>query len=193
MNNSHSAIIKDLNKDLLEACKMNDLKQVKELVKIGADVQLQSNKDAYKSTPLHLAISNGSLEICEFLIENGADVHIEDQHQYTPLNLASYYNRVEICELLIKSGAEVNSKNSVKESPLEWATLGGSLEACEFLLKNGADITSKNQRGQTAYDVAIEEKEKGEGNTFVMNLLKKHLERAKLKKKVQSQLKDIEI
>ncbi len=49
-----------------------DLALVKLLVKYGANVNLSNSNGTY---PLHLAISRQNRAICEFLLEQGADVN----------------------------------------------------------------------------------------------------------------------
>ncbi len=44
-------------------------------------------KKANGQTPLHLASLNGNTDICELLIQNGADLDERDDGERTPLHL----------------------------------------------------------------------------------------------------------
>jgi 26S proteasome non-ATPase regulatory subunit 10 len=56
-----------------------------------------SYDDQVGCTPLHRAASTGNSELCEFLIEEGADVDAVDRAGQTPLmNAVICYNK-EVC------------------------------------------------------------------------------------------------
>ena len=58
-------------------------------------------KRSNKETPLHIASSNGYLEIVQHLVSNGAKVNVKDENFATPLLLASQRNHFQIVEYLI--------------------------------------------------------------------------------------------
>jgi tankyrase len=58
--------------------------------------------------PLHNAASYGHLEVCQVLIESGADVNAQDIYLFTPLHEATLKKRFEICKLLVKVMASIN-------------------------------------------------------------------------------------
>lgn len=70
------------NDDLMWAAALGDLDQVKALVGLGFDPQ-EANYDW--RTPLHLAASEGYLEICTYLIEEAqVDPSPKDRWGHTP-------------------------------------------------------------------------------------------------------------
>ena len=56
-------------------------------------------------TPLHLAASNGIVELVRVLLEHGAEVNTRAKVSWTPLFMAVQNGRVEVIQLLIKHGA----------------------------------------------------------------------------------------
>lgn len=46
-------------------------------------------KDRTKMTALHSAASNGSYEVCEALLQHGADFRCRDEEDMTPLHFAA--------------------------------------------------------------------------------------------------------
>ena len=70
-----------------------DVRQLKSLQKYGVNL---SAGDYDGRTPLHIAASDGSLEVAEYLLNNGASVHIKDRDQNTPLMSAIMGDHFEI-------------------------------------------------------------------------------------------------
>ena len=58
---------------------------VQVLLEHGADITAQ---DDTQSTPLHLASSEGWVDVMQILLEHGADVNARDRRHSTPLDLA---------------------------------------------------------------------------------------------------------
>ena len=68
-----------------------------------------------KMTPIHIAIEyTRNIKIIELLINNGADLSLEDFRGFTPLMLAYKYNILDVIDLLEKHNAPVNLDNSLK-------------------------------------------------------------------------------
>jgi ankyrin repeat protein len=84
---------------------------------------------------LHWAASNGYLEVCKLLLENGADVHAWNDHSF---RRAAENGHSEVCRLLLEHGADIHAED---DGALRWAALNGHFEICKFLLENGADLT----------------------------------------------------
>jgi hypothetical protein len=81
----------------LEAAAMNGrVRALAVLIDLGVDVNAYNTKVQYHATPLHNAVSSGSLEAVKMLVEAGARVGTEDAaYQATPLTWAEYFLREE--------------------------------------------------------------------------------------------------
>lgn len=98
---------------------------------LGTDI---NSLDADKRTPLHnAALFSKNKTVCQFLLENGANVNAKDQFTNSPLHyvLMSITDDpidtpkiLELCELFIDFGADINYKNSDGKSPLDYAQEG---------------------------------------------------------------------
>ncbi|MEO0340888.1 MAG: ankyrin repeat domain-containing protein [Bacteroidota bacterium] len=110
----------------------------------------------------------GHWKICDFLIQQGADVNYHvDQTKETPLHNAlakagrPYY--FYTVRLLVENGADVNAKTlpgietgafmrdvrTKAETPLHRAAAYADEKTIEFLLENGADKTAKDANGDS--------------------------------------------
>ena len=67
------AELRRLRTPLINACDDNDEIAVRRLVANGANV---NELDTYKTTALMGACLHGYVEIAQFLVDNGADIHI---------------------------------------------------------------------------------------------------------------------
>ena len=62
---------------------------------------------------LTLAVINGNTLEVENLIDDGADVNVQDKDGYTPLIWAAFFGHVEILENLMVNAATINKKVAV--------------------------------------------------------------------------------
>ena len=95
------------------------------------------------------AAENGHVEVCLFLIEQGANVNATNWHGLTPLHLTAVNGHVEVCRLFIERGANVNATNRYGRAPLHYAVRYGYAEACRLLVNNGADVNATDSDGWT--------------------------------------------
>lgn len=97
---------------LRSACENGNVNVVKELLKLGVDVNaLKANH----GTPLQIACMNGHTEVVKILLKKGAKVDALDGNGNSALILACKYGRLEVVKVLLASGANVNITG--KESP----------------------------------------------------------------------------
>lgn len=123
------------NIELLRAAAVGNASQLKESIKLGADVNA---KTVYCNTVLMETIRNsrkivgGLGEIIELLVENGADVNAKDNEGKTAL---MYARSLEVVKYLLSKGADINAKDNNGKSVLDYTRSG---EVAEFLISNGA-------------------------------------------------------
>jgi ankyrin repeat protein len=97
-----------------------------------------ANVHAENDRALHLASINGYVKIVKMLLEAGANVHAEND---AALREAFSRGHVEIVKLLLENGADVHADN---DYALQWASRNGYVEVVKILLENGADIHADN-------------------------------------------------
>jgi len=101
--------MKDIDKELLNACKDGDLEKVKQLLEEGADVNV---KDEKGRTALMFASWYGHKKVVKQLLEKGADVNAREYKDgETALMWAAAKGDKKVVKLLLESGADVNAKN----------------------------------------------------------------------------------
>ena len=105
-------------------------------------------------TPLHIAVSNGYLDMCQMLLEYKADVHARDNKGNTPLHLALSDNHLDISRILLEYNAEVNSRNEDGSTPLLIASSNGNIDIFRLLVAHNADVFVHDNRGNTPLHVA---------------------------------------
>ena len=101
----------------------------------GGDVGCQ---DHQQSTPLHLAVQAGALEIVRRLLNPMLPntLEIKDADQNTPLLIACMHNRLDILKLLLDKGADVSALNKDCMSCLDVAIEWDSIQVARTLVKH---------------------------------------------------------
>ncbi|KAF8129139.1 ankyrin repeat-containing domain protein [Mycena galopus ATCC 62051] len=117
---------------LAAAAVYGQLDVAKLLLDHGASVNIEG------CTNPALRNAEGKLEVVKFVIEQGADLHIDLPYHGTPLCAASERGELEIVKYLIEHGADPNIHCSQGRA-LRHASTGGNLEVVKFLIEHGAD------------------------------------------------------
>uniref|UniRef100_A0A8C9VMY1 Ankyrin repeat domain 12 n=1 Tax=Scleropages formosus TaxID=113540 RepID=A0A8C9VMY1_SCLFO len=95
-----------------------DAKQVRELISLGADVNV---KDFAGWTPLHEACNLGYYDVAKVLIAAGAEVNTQGLDDDTPLHDASSSGHKDIVKLLLRHGGNAFQANKRGERPVDVA------------------------------------------------------------------------
>ncbi|XP_006008405.1 ankyrin repeat domain-containing protein 12 isoform X2 [Latimeria chalumnae] len=111
-----------------------DVKQVKELISLGANANV---KDFAGWTPLHEACNLGYYEVAKVLIAAGADVNTQGLDDDTPLHDAASSGHRDIVKLLLRHGGNAFQANNRGERPVDFA----ETEELEQLLKGEVPIS----------------------------------------------------
>ena len=98
-------------------------------------------------TALHLASAEGQLDVVDFLIAQGANVHVVDRWGVEPLQDAIENKHDQIIERLLGAGARVNPTSVI--SQLCQAAADGDLQYVQRLIKGGGDISLRDYDGRT--------------------------------------------
>ncbi|XP_060099989.1 ankyrin repeat domain-containing protein 12 isoform X3 [Heteronotia binoei] len=93
-----------------------DIKQVKELIGLGANVNV---KDFAGWTPLHEACNAGYYDVAKVLIAAGADVNTQGLDDDTPLHDSASSGHRKIVKLLLRHGGNPFQANKHGERPVD--------------------------------------------------------------------------
>ena len=80
--------------------------------------QFINHEDTAKNSALHIAVQAGTADMCQVLLEYGADVNIQNKCLHTPVHVATIRKSKQILELLIKRGGKTFSKDGKQKTPL---------------------------------------------------------------------------
>ncbi|KAL1502591.1 hypothetical protein ABEB36_007713 [Hypothenemus hampei] len=140
---------------LHEAAQFNQLQSVLMLLTHGADVNALKRADW---TPLMLActkIQPGiSLSIVKALVENGANVNVQNKDGWTCTHIIAREGSKEIFEYLVNAGLIVNAKTKNQRTALHIAALHGNIDILPSLIFK-VDINSKDACGNTPFHESI--------------------------------------
>jgi hypothetical protein len=121
------------------------------------------------STLLHEAVFSNSLEICQLLIDRGADVNrpsgddysanILNHSQLTALHLACFMGGEEIVKLLLRAGADINRTTEYRylkfiykgATPMEFAVRRGHLSIVKLLCDHGYNLHANDTKEPFRY------------------------------------------
>ena len=133
--------------------------------------------------PLHSAVALGLLdqlgpncqeavEICQLLIDSGADVTCRDKVGNTPVHWAARAGHTEVLGLLLLKSCPLDVQNDAGETALHWAMRAGNrgAGAVKVLVENGALVGIFNRKFRGPLDVAgegfgsLQEEAEGDGS-----------------------------
>ncbi|WP_338967567.1 ankyrin repeat domain-containing protein [Spiroplasma endosymbiont of Lonchoptera lutea] len=100
-------------------------------------------------SPLQYAIFHGNLDIVKLLLENGANINLQNNNGNNALITAVENGHTDIVKLLLKNGADINHQNKFGITPLITAATYGELDIMKLLLEKGANINHQNKFGIT--------------------------------------------
>lgn len=125
-------------------------------------------RDEFGRTPLHMATTQGNLELAKWLIEKGANVNAEAStlQRYTPLRYAAFGDsllvkedvNIQLIKLLLLKGADPNAKYARNKKALLHDISNSanyrdyykqSVEVAKVLLEFGADVNVTDNNSET--------------------------------------------
>ena len=84
---------------------------------------------------LHIAASNGHIEMCQVLLGQGADHSVEDRENWTPLHCAAKGGFLDVVQLLTISGTSTTAASSMEKIPLWYACTELNIGTVTFLMR----------------------------------------------------------
>lgn len=155
--------------EIHNAAASGDLNKVKALLE--ADLTLLESKDKDGNTPLISACwgppsNTPQIEVADFLIDKGANIHARNNNGATPLYFAC--KNLELAQHLIDKGADVNVQAYGGYTPLMQATYSGNLKLVKLLADHGAELNARGQQGTVLHQIIIN---KTASNTAMVKLL----------------------
>lgn len=148
---------------LIEACRRGHKEIVAELLKLGADPEVQDRHQYYaepqRRRAIHHAAEKGRIEVCRLLIANHAKLDPKDSGKQTPLMLSVWGGHLGVIELLLDSGVDISKSAGVlnaaisNQSRYHNGKLVVSKERCEqiidLLLERGCNPGTPDDVGTT--------------------------------------------
>ena len=107
-------------------------------VKIYSNIIDVNKADAAGLTPLHLACSNGFIEIVKYLVEEKkAKKNVEAKNGNRPIHVACQMEHLHVVKYLVeRCSVDVNVKNIMGYTPLHYASEVGCLDIVLYLLQH---------------------------------------------------------
>ncbi|XP_056145596.1 protein TANC1 isoform X2 [Lampris incognitus] len=142
---------KALQQALIAASSMGHTQVVRGLLTLNNDhaVQIDGHDTLWGETALTAGAGRGKMEVCNFLLEQGAVVQQVNRRGVSPLFCAVRQGHCQIAELLLQHGADVNISDKQGRTLLMVAACEGHLSTVDFLLSKGALLTSMDKEGLT--------------------------------------------
>lgn len=139
---------------LFEAVMNGDLKQIKKLIKHGANKHgvLHFPTSWEGATLLAVAAHEGHLDIIKFLVQNAQlPIDLTDQCiGRTPLHWTCIADKPEVAEYLIQNGANINHADKTGMTPIIRASCCRSKRVAKLLIEHGCDLNSSDALGSSA-------------------------------------------
>lgn len=110
--------------------------------------------DENRTSPLHIAARQGSIQIIQELLEKGAFINLTDCAGWTPLHVASYYGRELAVNELLSYGADFSLVNRRGETPCDLTGNDITREVFTSFCKDSSQIMSKKKNTNLNLDLS---------------------------------------
>jgi ankyrin repeat protein len=128
------------------------LPAVKLLLQHGAKVNIQGNDG---TTPLAWAARKGEWDICQILLDAGADIKAADHNKKTILiHAVEGEGDPTVAKLFISKGSDVNAQDATGETALIKSCRRKRAATAVVFIQAGADLNLQDNQGETALMVA---------------------------------------
>ena len=101
--------------------------------------------------PLHMAVTLGSLDLVQLLLDFGANPNLGNRSHETPLHFAAERGYTDIVQLLLKQGAHTDALTKhTHMTALLAAAENGHAEIVKLLIAQGANVEVRDAFGNSA-------------------------------------------
>lgn len=140
-----------IDKVLVQAARLNDIKAVKKCLTNGANPNAQPGSEG---SALQASAVLGHSRIVKVLLENGAAPNAKGPRDMTALQAAAAEGHRDVVSILLKAGADVNNSSSLHGTALLAAVSRGHVEVARLLIKHRADVNIKGSQYGNALQAA---------------------------------------
>jgi len=138
---------KAIDHQLMEAAKNNDLNQMEDLIKQGANV---NSADDRGRTPLMYAAQAGSTQAMETLVKkHNADVNAKDINDQTALMKSSIMGKNDGVKFLLDNKAKIDDYDKFGRTALTYSARADHTDVLKTLLHKGADANIRDEDGRS--------------------------------------------
>ncbi|QOD38396.1 ankyrin repeat domain-containing protein [Candidatus Wolbachia massiliensis] len=123
--------MREVDQELFDAVRQDNLSKVQRCVDRGADIYAKS---ANGNKALHTAAFNGHKNVVEFFLNRGLSINDPGCNGFTPLHLAAEAGHLEVTEFLIAKKADIYARNADGSNALHVAAANGHKDIVEFFL-----------------------------------------------------------
>lgn len=110
----------------------------------------------YSITPIHLACLNSNVDILNYFLKTGEDIHIKDIKNRGLIHYASVSNTPDNLKYLINNGMDVREYDIFKKTPLMYAVSADKIENVKTILNNqNQNLNQKCKEGYSALHYAV--------------------------------------
>ncbi|XP_030418140.1 60 kDa lysophospholipase isoform X2 [Gopherus evgoodei] len=134
------------------AARTGDTDALKAIGEMGGNL---SCEDYDGRTPLHIASSEGNLQLVEYLLKYGTTVYAKDMFGATPLKYAVQFRHIEVIQLLRETGAHLSSQE-LENIGTELCSLAanGDVEGLYAWYLAGVNLEQTGYDGRTPLQIA---------------------------------------
>jgi ankyrin repeat protein len=148
--------------------------EIRQLLAKGTDVNSRATFSVGKThriTPLMNAVVGGNLQIVKLLVENGADLNLQDSNGITALIHAVLHKNTAIVKYLVESGANIDIQDNETLNALFYAVLdeNPNFTIVKYLVDGGANVNVKDNFGNTAAVYAYKSRQMEIYNYLIKN------------------------
>ena len=138
---------------LMIACERNNFKNAELLIRYGANVNLKSSNGF---TAFHFAAKYGSLQLLQYLLINGGNLHAVDTFNGNLISWACEGNKLEAVKFLDSKGVSLHIISIEGWNLLHIAVVCANIEMIEYLLENNVSPKHLDNNGRNPLSLAYE-------------------------------------